>query len=290
MNVMILGAGLMGAQIGCEYAMGGHDVTLVARDAEAATRRFEAALADLADLGLAGEEGITEARARMRAAASAHDWDGGFDLIVESLPEDLELKVELLRVAAESSPACILATNTSSLSVSAIGRLAGLPWRTLGTHYWNPPLLMPLVEVIPGGETDTGVVELVASTLKELGKQPVRCRDVPGFAWNRLQIAVLREVIWLLENGATTPDEIDAILSDGLARRWRNIGFFDAIALGGVDTWERAAKNLLPQLSSATAIHHLGAWVEVDKHTLAATARTRDRGLARELLGERTPL
>jgi len=284
-RVLIVGAGLMGAQIGCEYALGGHDVTLMARSEARAGERAAAGFATLEALELA-EAGETAA-ARARLAVSAMPEPQGWELVVESLPEDGELKAGLLRPLAEASPDAILATNTSSLGVNELGERIGAPERTLGTHYWNPPLLMPLVEVVAGDRTSAAAIDRVVATLRALGKRPVVCRDVPGFIWNRLQMAVLREAVWLCEQGVATPQTVDEVLTHGLARRWREVGFFTAIALGGVSTWERTARNLWPQISSATEIEQLERWTPHDEALLAEAAAARDCGLARALVDER---
>ena len=126
-------------------------------------------------------------------------------------------------------------------------------------HYWNPPILMPLVEVVPGDETDASVVAAVCDVLAEIGKHPITvAKDVPGFVWNRLQFALLREAMWLVEKGAASPETVDLVVREGLARRWRHIGPFEAVALGGTETWSRVGANLLPELSNATAIDGLG--------------------------------
>lgn len=286
MKVLIVGAGLMGAQIGCEYALGGHEVALFARNPEAAWGRFEHGLETLRAHGLASAEEAEAVRARTHAASDLREL-GPCDLAVESLPEELDLKAELLRAVADASPTAVLATNTSSLSVTELGEQVGAPERTLGTHYWNPPLLMPLVEVVTGVHTDPAVVEQTTVTLRELRKRPVFVRDVPGFAWNRLQMAVLREAVSLVENDIASPATVDEILTHGLARRWRHIGFFQAIALGGVETWERTAANLLPLISSATTIPDLRGLLPTADSTLAAAAARRDEGLARDLIDER---
>jgi len=279
-RVLIVGAGLMGVQIGCEYALGGHDVTLMARNEDRAAERASAAAAILERQGLASPEELAATSRRLTTSSSPRV--DGWDLVVESLPEDLDLKAELLGPVAEASPEAILATNTSSLSVSVLGQRIGAPERTLGTHYWNPPLLMPLVEVVVGEGTRPDVVDHVVDSLHALGKRPVVCRDVPGFVWNRLQMAVLREAVWLCEQQVATPETVDEVLTHGLARRWRHVGFFTAVALGGVSTWERAARNLLPQISAATEVSGLERWTPKDERLLAEAAETRDRGLARE--------
>jgi 3-hydroxyacyl-CoA dehydrogenase len=282
---LILGAGLMGAQIGVEYVLGGHDVTLTARDEGRVRERAAAALETLERYGLAEAEELAAARGRLTVTASPppHGWD----IVLESLPEDLDLKAARLRPLAEASPEAILATNTSSLSVGELGERVGAPERTLGTHYWNPPLLMPLVEVVRGERTRADVVERVVETLRALGKRPVVCRDVPGFIWNRLQMAVLREAVWLCEQGVAAPGVVDEVLTFGLARRWRSVGFFTAVALGGIPTWERAARNLLPRISAVEQLSGLERWTPQEAARLAEAAERRDRGLALDLREER---
>src|SRR5947208_7021755 len=248
MRVAIVGAGLMGAQIGCEYALGGHEVTLVARDAAAAERRVESALRLVEEhaLGLAGP-----ARDRLRVTTDSVS-SAACDLAVESVPEDLELKARLLREVAAGSPEALLASNTSSIPIPALGDAVGAPERVVGTHYLNPPLLMPPVEVVAGERTDPTVVATVTATLRALGKQPVLVRrDVPGFVWNRLQFALLRECVWLVDQGVASMEDVDRVVRDGLARRWRRVGPFASIRLGGADTWNRAGRNPVPESSTA---------------------------------------
>ena len=202
MNVAVIGAGKMGAQIGCEYALGGHTVCLVAPNSAAALERVDAGFALLARFGLHTAERMASAR-NLISCITGLSRLPSCDLAVESVPEDFELKTRVLQTVAHASTSAVLATNTSSLSITRLGDAAGAPERTIGTHYWNPPLLMPLVEVIPGKVTSEAVTSQVAEILRELGKRPIQVeRDVPGFVWNRLQSAVLREAAWIAENGS----------------------------------------------------------------------------------------
>jgi 3-hydroxybutyryl-CoA dehydrogenase len=287
MRVLVLGAGIMGAQVGCEYALGGHEVTLTARHLDRVERRVRDALATVQELSLFAPEQVAQARGRL--TLDAEYGPDAWDLVVESVPEDIELKAGLLRPLAAASPEAVLATNTSSLSITALGDAIGAPERTIGTHYWNPPLLMPLVEVVAGERTSPEVVALVRETVSRLGKRPVLVRDVPGFVWNRIQMAVLREAAWIVGNDVAAPETVDEILTYGLARRWRNVGFFEAISLGGVATWQRTSANLLPELSAATELPDLREWTQ-DPASLADVAARRDRGLARDLIDERSEL
>jgi 3-hydroxybutyryl-CoA dehydrogenase len=279
-RVTIVGAGLMGAQIGCEYALGGHEVTLVVRDAAAAERRVESALQLVEEHGL-GETGPARDRlATTTDLASAV----ACDLAVESVPEDLELKARLLREVAAGSPDAVLASNTSSIPISELGAAVGAPKRVVGTHYLNPPLLMPPVEVIAGEHTAPAVLATMTETLEALGKQPVLVRrDVPGFVWNRLQFALLRECVWLVDQGVASMEDVDRVVRDGLARRWRRVGPFASIGLGGVDTWNRAGGNLLPEISTATELGDLARFVTADADEQERLRVARDAALAEEL-------
>jgi 3-hydroxybutyryl-CoA dehydrogenase len=286
MRVAVLGAGLMGAQIGCEYALGGHQVALLARRPEQVRERVEETLALVERERLAEPDAVARAREAIVVAAGL-DSALPCDLAVESVPEELELKAELLGAVARTCPAAVLASNTSSLSITELGDRIGAPERTIGTHYWNPPVLMPLVEVVPGERTDAAIVERTTSTLRALGKRPVVARrDVPGFLWNRLQIALLREMVWLVENGVASTDEVDEVLRHGLARRYRHVGLFQAIALGGPATWQRVGEQLLPHLSAASRLPPLEPLLP-PRETLDEVKQRRDAALAEELRRER---
>jgi 3-hydroxybutyryl-CoA dehydrogenase len=281
--VAVAGAGLMGAQIGCEYALGGHAVIWIVRDAERASARIEQALNLALEHGLAEPSAVAVARGRMSYGA-----EGELALIVESLPESLELKAEVLRELCARHPQAILATNTSSIAISALGKATGAAERIVGTHYWNPPLLMPLVEVVAGDRTPVELRERVAALLQGIGKRPVILdHEVPGLLWNRLQLAVLREALWLVEHGVATPQAIDEVMRDGLARRWRLTGPFETVGLGGASTFDAIAENLFPVLSDAKAGSGFAAHVPSDPQLLAALRERRDEALAAELRAER---
>jgi 3-hydroxybutyryl-CoA dehydrogenase len=287
MKIAVLGPGLMGAQIAVEYALGGHDVVALARRPDVAAERIQRAFATLSSRALATAAQLDSATRRLAivqdlAAATAAD------IIVESVVEDLDQKAAALKPVLAVAPDAIVATNTSAIPISAIGAAINAPWRTIGAHYWNPPLLMPLVEVIRGDETTSETTETIIATLRDLGKRPVLVdRDVPGFAWNRLQLALLREAVWLVENGVASPATVDEIVRDGLARRWRFTGPFQTAALGGAGTFERIANNLWPELSCATSLHDLRRWLDEDPVTTTPLRERRDDGLVIDLLHDR---
>jgi 3-hydroxybutyryl-CoA dehydrogenase len=244
-----------------------------------------------AALRLVEEHALGEAasaRSRMRVTSSPVA-GAECDLAVESVPEELELKARLLREVAAGSPEAVLASNTSSIPITTLGAAVGAPERVVGTHYLNPPLLMPPVELVAGERTDPEILAAMAETLRALGKQPVLVRrDVPGFVWNRLQFALLRECAWLVDEGVASTEDVDQVVRDGLARRWRRVGPFAAIGLGGVDTWNRAGRNLVPEISTAAALGDLNRFVTADDEERERLRVARDAALAEDLRRERT--
>jgi 3-hydroxybutyryl-CoA dehydrogenase len=284
MRILIAGPGLMGSQIGVEYALGGHAVTFLARDAEKARQRIESAWQTAALVNRWPEEAFLEGPQQIEIVTELAAVEGPVDLMLESVVEDAEAKAVVLREAAERFPMAMLASNTSSISIGRLGELSGAPERTIGNHYWNPPLLMPLVEVISGPESDPEVVQRSVELIASVGKRPVVIeKDVDGFVWNRLQLALLREAVWIVENGVASPGVVDEIVRDGLARRWRYTGPFETAALGGPDTFTRVANNLWPVLSNATEVKDLRRWLIDDPGILGEIKATRDEGLRREL-------
>jgi 3-hydroxybutyryl-CoA dehydrogenase len=282
----VLGAGLMGAQIACEYALGGWSVTCVSRRPEAAAARVREALELVERERLTGMESLSRAASRIRFATAGTALDR-CELIVESLPEDLGLKAEVLGALAARQPEALVATNTSSISITALGRAAGVAGRIVSTHYWNPPLLMPLVEIVAGTATPGEALDQIAGILNQLGKRPVRLNhEVAGLLWNRLQAAVLRECLWLVEEGVCSPQTLDEVMRDGLARRWRLMGPFETVGVGGAATFDAIAENLFPSLSDAQSGTGFAPHVPTDPNVLRKLRERRDEELARVLREE----
>jgi len=277
----------MGAQIGCEYALAGCTVLWIVRDRQRAEQRVEQALALALQHELADADAVEEARASM-GWGEPEAGDEGPELIVESLPEQLALKADVLGPLAARYPDAIIASNTSSISLSALGEAASVAQRIVGTHYWNPPLLMPLVEVLAGEQTPLTVRDRVVALLRAIGKRPVVLdAEADGLMWNRLQLAVLRECLWLVEHGVATPQTIDEVMRDGLARRWRLTGPFETVGLGGAKTFDAIAENLFPVLSDAKTGSSFASHVPTAPEQLNELRKRRDEALAAELRAER---
>jgi 3-hydroxybutyryl-CoA dehydrogenase len=253
----------MGAEIGAEYAAAGFEVVLQCRSKEraaASERRAQTALNNLSDVGVisAGQTGVVAAR--ISSSTSVREACRGATIAVESVVEYFPTKVEVLTEIASASEDAIVASNTSSLSISRLADSSGLGARLLGTHYWNPPTLMPLVEVVAGLATDLASIEKISTILRSIGKEPVLVPDIPGFVWNRLQFALLHEALRLVQHYSVAPEIIDIIVKKGLGRRWSLLGPFETAALGGAQTFATVAAGLFPELEKS----------DVDPSTLLA--------------------
>jgi 3-hydroxybutyryl-CoA dehydrogenase len=252
--------------------------TLCARDLPTLRRRLEAAVPVAVASGRRVPDGLIDEVALVSDPGKARE----YAVVAESLPEDLDLKVELLRLATAGSPDAVVLSNTSSLRIAAIASRAGLEGRVVGAHYWNPPLLMPLVELVAPEGTEE-LAQWAASLLCALGKRPVRVKDVPGFAWNRLQFSLLREAAALTRDGIISARDLDVVVREGLAPRWSLVGPFESMVLGGVGTFERIADNLYPVLATDQAAGDLAVNGYLEGQELAAREEARDEALARRL-------
>jgi 3-hydroxybutyryl-CoA dehydrogenase len=236
-HVAVVGAGTMGAGIARVFADAGASVRLCARreaSLDGARRR------------------LGEAAARMRLTTSAEEALDGAELVVESIVEALEPKRALLaRAEALASPEAILTTNTSSLPLAALADALRRPERFAGLHWFDPPDLVELVEVVGSGDTALDTLQTLAGWMDRLGKAPVVVpRDVPGFVANRLQYALLREAYALVDAGVCSFADVDRAVTHGLGARWAAIGPFAAMDLAGLDVHAAVAANLWPDLAN----------------------------------------
>jgi 3-hydroxyacyl-CoA dehydrogenase len=180
----------------------------------------------------------------------------GADLVVETIAEDLAAKVDLLRrVEPWCAPGTVIATNTSSLRVGDLAAALRRPERFAGLHFLKPAHLTAVVEVIPGPETGEPAVVALRRLAGDMGKTPLLVRrDVAGFIWNRIQFAVLRECLHMLEHGIADAADIDAAVSDGLAPRWLAAGPLATADLGGLRTFALVSAQLFPRLADETDV------------------------------------
>jgi 3-hydroxybutyryl-CoA dehydrogenase len=165
------------------------------------------------------------------------DFDGTVDLVIESAPEDMAFKQDLFaRLDAETRPDTVLASNTSGLSITAIASRCGRPERVLTTHFWNPPHLMPLVELVKGERTSDEVVERVRALFAHCGKMPVVVKkDRPGQLGNRLQMALVREAVNIVAEGIADAEAVDLVAKNGFGIRMPAYGIFEHQDIVGLD-------------------------------------------------------
>jgi 3-hydroxybutyryl-CoA dehydrogenase len=175
----------------------------------------------------------------------------GTDLVVECVPENMEIKQNLFRdIEPLCGPECILATNTSVMSITEIARKVQKRDRVVGAQFWNPPDLIPLVEVVKGEETSPYVMNAVYGYLKKIGKKPVKCmKDVQGFIANRLQHAIWREALYMVEVGIADAATVDEALKYGPGLRWPHLGILENVDMVGTDLSLNIQRGVLPYLA-----------------------------------------
>jgi 3-hydroxybutyryl-CoA dehydrogenase len=228
-KIAVIGAGLMGHGIGQIFAVHGHDVTLVDLDEKilsSATVGIRNNLELMADHDFITPEEIDAALARLSITTDTEKGVDGADFVVEAVVENLEVKQNIFKKLDQLCPiSTILASNTSVISITEIARESVEKKRIVGTHFWNPPHLIPLVEVVPGAETLPETVDATYDLLLSVGKHPVKVKkDVPGFVANRLQHALWREAISIVENDIADAATVDECIKFGFGLRLPALG------------------------------------------------------------------
>lgn len=309
-QIAILGAGLMGHALALDFALHSQDVIIT--DAEPTRladlgERLRADLqpflqAGMLDAATAGAviERIEPVEAMDRAVRDA-------TYIVEAITENLAAKQALFgRLEALTPTSAIFASNTSGLRATAMAAALAHPERLIVAHYFNPPYLLPPVEIVPGDQTAPETVEATCALLRSVGKQPVVLqRETPGFIANRLQAALLREAIHLVSSGVCRVEDVDAIMTGAVGRRLTTMGPFQVLDFAGVDVWAQIGAYLFADLDCSTdAAAHLehlaeagrtgaksgaGVYVWSPEATAQLQAR-RDRELMHCLQRDATPV
>jgi 3-hydroxyacyl-CoA dehydrogenase len=254
--VVVVGAGTMGHGLALQFARHDAGVTLV----DHRESNLDDARAGVDDaLDFLAAEGLLDANpAAVRAhidytldtAAAVAD----AELVIETVSEELAVKERVFETLAAAAPdEAVLATNTSSIPITDIA--AAVPEaadRVVGCHWWNPPYLLPTVEVVRGTETSDETVERTAAFVEAVNREPIRVeRDVPGFVWNRIQFAVLRECTHLVSEGVASLADVERAVRDGYALRTAVVGPFETADLAGLDLFRTIAADLYPRLSDA---------------------------------------
>jgi enoyl-CoA hydratase / 3-hydroxyacyl-CoA dehydrogenase len=245
-KITVLGSGIMGHGIAQISAMNGYQVVL--RDIEqkfldSAMNKIKWSLDKLVEKNKIKKEEFDKIYGRIKPIVDLKDALIDTDLLIEAVPEDLNLKkkvyTEVDQFAEEKT---VYASNTSTLPISEISQLTGRPDRFIGLHFFNPPQLMKLVEVIPGARTEKSIVDLGISLVKSLGKDPILCnKDVPGFIVNRIFIPLVHEAAYCLESDGKTMTQIDSAVKFKL---FLPMGIFELADYTGIDVIHKATVEM----------------------------------------------
>lgn len=239
-SVAVIGAGLMGRRLTGLVAAHGIDVTLVDANAEVLELGVEAARAMAED-----------SPASITGTADLGEAIDGVDLVIEAIVEDLAAKQELFAQMSELNADAVLASNSSVIPITAIAERSVSPGRCVGTHFWNPPDLIPIVEVVRGVHTSTETMDRTYAFMEAIGKMPVRVeKDVPGFVGNRLQHALWREAIDLVATGVCDAETVDRVVRNTIGLRLAEMGPIENADYVGLDLTLAIHEAVLPDINA----------------------------------------
>jgi len=239
-NVGVVGAGLMGHGIAQVFGSKGYRVNLFDKDQgmlESAPNRIRKNLQVFLEMKLTKESDVEQCLQNINLCYDMSAVCSGADIMIEAVIENLEVKksvfAEMERLTSQQT---ILCSNTSGISIGRISEGLQFRDRVIGTHFWNPPHVVPCVEVIKSEFISEEVFHTIVDLMKELGKEPVRVlKDILGFLGNRLQLALFREALSLVEKGIAAPEDIDRVVKYSFGSRLPFIGPFETADLAGID-------------------------------------------------------
>lgn len=250
-KVVLAGAGTMGASLAQVYSQAGWVTVLHNRSEsglERAKKLIEVNQQTLVTEGLLTADQSEAVKSNIIMTTDKECYRDA-DLVVESIAENMEMKQHFWAEISELVPEdALLATNTSGLHITEIATACKNPERFMGQHWLNPPHLLPLCEIVVGEKTAKENVEKMRALVSSLGKMPVVVKDINGFIINRIQFAVLREALHIVESGAASFEDIDTVLKGGLGLRYAALGPFGVADFGGLDVFNRINSYLNAEL------------------------------------------
>jgi len=239
-NVAVIGTGVMGPDISLGFAMAGYDVNLVDIEQNILDLAGNRIAANCRELVAAGVFDEVQAEAVKSRISLTLDWDKAVkaaDYVTEAVPEVMEIKQEIFKRCDDlCSENVVIASNTSSMSITQIASRMKNPQRAISTHWIIPPHLSPAVEVVCGEKTSTAVKDFVIRLLKKAGKKPVICKDSPGFIHNYIQFAMVRAALSLLQREIASAEDIDTVIRNGFGLRMSSVGPLQFVDMAGLDT------------------------------------------------------
>jgi 3-hydroxybutyryl-CoA dehydrogenase len=261
-RIAVVGAGLMGHGIALEFAAYGYDVQLHDRD-EAQLERARGGIAEgldqLAEIGRVSPAALTSASERIAMGTDLCATVANADLVIEAVTEDLDVKLALFHdLDRWTAPRAILASNTSTFLPSKLAAATQRPDRVLVTHYFNPPYLLPLVELVRGPDTSDETIETMRDLYQRLGKAPaVVQKEVPGFVGNRLHMSLYREALAIVAAGIASPEDVDTIVKTGFGRKLGVVGPFELSDSSGLDVFLAVTERLFPVIDASSEVSPL---------------------------------
>jgi len=255
-HVALLGAGMVGHGLALHFAKAGYQVSLYSRTQQTLDKAVESIRTNLPALlqGQASvEDEINEIISRIKTTRNMDEAVAKTSIVIESVAENLEIKQDLFRKLDQMCPRdVILATNTSVISITAIASKAKNRDRIIGTHFWFPPYLIPLVEVVKGRDTSDETMEITYQLMKKAGKYPIKClKDVPGFVANRLQHALWREAISIVERGIADAATVDDAIKQSFGIRVPVLGPIENADMVGLDLTLAIHNTVLQDLEAS---------------------------------------
>jgi 3-hydroxyacyl-CoA dehydrogenase len=254
-TVTVIGAGDMGHGFVAHFALYDLDVTLVDHRQSNLDRARER-IHDVVEFHR--EEGLADAspEAVLEGVETTLDREAGVadaDLVLETVTEDLDVKREVFAAVGEAAPDdAVLSSNTSGIPITDIAEGFDFADRLVGCHWWYPPYLLEPVEVMRGERTSDETMRRMKAFVESVDRKPVVVeRDVPGFVWNRVQNAVVRECVHIVEEGVASVEDVNTAIRDGYARRTSVIGPFETMDVAGLELFRTVAGELYPHLSDA---------------------------------------
>lgn len=244
-RIAVMGAGLMGTGIAQVVAVGGYTVSIrdIAADfLDKSKKKIEQRLKELVEKGKLSEQDAKNVSNRMTFTEDLKTAVADADFIIEAIPENLELKREVLsELDKAAKPSAIFASNTSELSIGSLASSTRRPKQVIGTHWFFPPQVMKLIEVIVTPETSQETLEITLSFCKMVGKETVVCKDVQGFITSRAISALVAECMRLYEEGIASIEDIDKAMRLGFNHP---IGPFQLMDMSGLDVVYHALGGL----------------------------------------------
>jgi 3-hydroxybutyryl-CoA dehydrogenase len=255
-NVVICGSGMMGNGLCQVFASDEKlNVTMCTRNV-ATSNAYEGIRTNLkpfVDKGIYTQEYVDKLVSRIKLTDSRAEAVKDADFVIECVPEVMQIKQDLFAELEQYAPAdCIFATNTSVMSPTEIAQKTKKRDRVVGAHFWNPPYLIPLVEVVKAEETSDEVMQATMDLMTRVGKKPIWCKkDVPGFVANRLQHALWREAISIVERGIADPATVDEALKYGPGLRLPQLAPIENADMVGLDLTLNIHNYILPHLEDS---------------------------------------